>query len=233
MTPTFSHLLDYLYGFLSPNRQEKIKKNLINRTRYVTVILEDMHQSHNIAAIMRSCDALGVQDMHCIEQKNTLQIKRNISMGASKWLTVSRYNENNTKNNHIKTCIENLKKQGYRIVATSPHGIKTLNELSLDSKIALLFGTEDEGLSSDALALADELITIPMYGFVESLNVSVSVALSLYDLTNRLRSSNLPWQLLPEEKQQLELDWLRVSVNRSDIREREFYKNNPTSEKNI
>jgi tRNA (guanosine-2'-O-)-methyltransferase len=218
-------LLAYLYSFLTEDRQKKIKKNLLDRTRYITVILEDMYQSHNVAAVMRSCDALGVQDVHCIEHENTLEIKRNIAMGASKWLTVSKYRaqSGDTKSATL-ACIQTLKAQGYTIVATSPHGKQTLNQLPLDSKIALMFGTEDEGLTKEALDAADQLITIPMYGFVESFNVSVSVALCLYDSTMRLRSSDYDWKLSEEETAELELIWLKAAVERGDILEREFYK---------
>ncbi len=217
-------LLAYLYGFLTKERQEKIKKNLFYRTRYITVILEDMYQSHNAAAVMRSCDALGVQNVHCIELKNKLEIKKNIAMGASKWLTVTNYTSEDSIKNPIVECIKTLKHEGYTIVATSPHGKKQLHELNLDSKIALMFGTEDEGLSQEALGQADELITIPMYGFVESFNVSVSVALCLYDLTSRLRSSEIDWKLSEKETEELELIWLKLAIDRGDILEREFYK---------
>ena len=145
-------------------------------------------------------------------------------MGASKWLTVNRYTIQPTGQSATLECIQTLKQQGYTIVATSPHGTKTLNQLPLDSKIALMFGTEDEGLTPQALAAADQLITIPMYGFVESFNVSVSVALCLYDLTTRLRSSDISWKLSEEEIVELELVWLKAAVDRGDILEREFYK---------
>ncbi len=218
------NLLAYLYTFLTEDRQKKIKKNLLDRTRYITVLLEDMHQSHNVAAVMRSCDGLGVQDIHCVEHENTLEIKKNIAMGASKWLTVHRYKSAEPGKSATLSCIEKLKKSGYTIVATSPHGKKTLSQLPLNSKIALMFGTEDEGLSKDALDAADELMTIPMYGFVESFNVSVSVALCLYDLTSRLRVLDVDWKLSAEEQAALELIWLKAAVDRGDILEREFYK---------
>ncbi len=218
-------LLAYLYEFLTKDRQEKIRKNLFNRTRYITVILEDMYQSHNAAAIMRSCDALGVQDVHCIEYKNKLEIKKNIAMGASKWLTVSHYTSDLcSEKSPTDQCIQNLKNKGYRIIATSPHGKKQLHELDLNSKIALMFGTEDEGLTDQALEQADELISIPMYGFVESFNVSVSVALCLYDLTTKLRESVVDWKLSKKELEDLELLWVKLAIERGDILEREFYK---------
>lgn len=213
--------LHFLKKFVTHARQEKILHLLPQRTRYVTAVLEDVSQSHNAAAILRSCDALGVQDVYSIEQNHPLDLKPKISLGAAKWLTLSRFCNQDT-NEPLVECINALKAKKYTIIGTSPHATKTLREISLDTKIALIFGTEDEGLSSEAIKSCDDLVALPQYGFVESLNVSVCAALCLYDLTTRLRTSTHAWQLSPEEKEELEIDWLENSVENPAALEKRF-----------
>lgn len=218
-------LLNYFAQFVTKNRQEKIKKMLPLRTRRVAVALEDLYQSSNTSAILRTCDALGVQDVHCIEGRNPFDVNNGISLGAAKWLTVDRYRtEENQTNNATAECVSSLKKQGYKVIATSPHAVKPLSELSIEDKTVFLFGTEDQGLTEEAVDLADDSIEIPMYGFVESFNVSVSVALCLYDFTTRLRNSSLQWHLSEDEQLDLEIDWMRNSVENADALERRFFK---------
>jgi len=215
----------YFSQFLTKKRQEKIKKNLPKRTRHVAVALEDLYQSGNTSAILRTADALGVQDVHCIEGRNQFDVNNGISLGSAKWLTVDRYRtENNQTNNATQECIESLKNQGYKVVATSPHAVKPLSSLPIEDKTVFLFGTEDQGLTEQAIDLADDSVEIPMYGFVESFNVSVSVALCLYDFTTRLRSSSVAWQLTEEEQLELEIDWMRNSVENADAIERRFFE---------
>lgn len=220
-------LISYFQQYVTKERFAKIESLLQKRTRHITVVLEDIYQSLNASAILRTCDALGVQDVHCIEDRNPLDIKRNISQGASKWLTLSRYSQEQEEiESPLQHCIETLKKDNYTIVATSPHATMPIEKLPLDNKVALLFGTEQEGLTEQAVDYADQLVKIPMYGFVESFNVSVSVALCLYDLTTRLRVSKSLWQLNSDEQKELMLDWLRNSVDHPDILERKFYEDN-------
>ncbi len=222
---TKKELLHYFAKFVTKNRQEKIKKILPLRTRRVAVALEDIYQSSNTSAILRTCDGLGVQDVHCIEGRNPFDVNAGISLGAAKWLTVDRYRtEENQTNNATQECIESLKKEGYKIVATSPHATKAISDLPVEDKTMFLFGVEDEGLTEQAIDLADEVVEIPMYGFVESFNVSVSVALCLYDFTRRLRSSGISWELSEEEQLDLEIDWMRNSVENADALERRFFE---------
>lgn len=203
--------LHFLKKFVTHARQEKILHLLPQRTRYVAAVLEDVSQSHNAAAILRSCDALGIQNVYAIEHNHQLELKPKISQGAAKWLTLSRFCSQKT-NEPLAEAVKALKAQHYTIIGTSPHATKTLREISLDTKVALMFGTEDEGLSEEAIRACDDLIAIPQYGFVESLNVSVCAALCLYDLTTRLRASSIPWHLSQDEQEVLEIDWLENSV---------------------
>lgn len=215
--------LHYLKKFVTKERQEKIKEVLGLRTRRVTIALEDVSQSQNVAAIMRTAEAMGLQDAYSIEKETVIDIKTNIARGAIQWMTLQRYQVKNYVNPTL-ACIQDLQKQGYCVVATSPHVTQKVSDLSVDKKIAFVFGTEISGLSDEALAAADERISIPQYGFVESFNVAVSAALCLYDVTSRLRDSDIPWQLTPEEQFDLELEWMEHSVERSELMKSAFLK---------
>lgn len=204
-------LINHFGEFISEKRLELLKHVLSYRTRYATVVLEDIYQSQNASAVLRTCDCFGLQDVHVIENTNRFSVNPKVVMGASKWLTVSKYYQ--AENNTV-TAIKALKEKGYRIVATSPHTyVTTLQEFDLaKGKFALLFGTELTGLSQDALDHADEHLVIPTYGFSESLNISVSAALCLQNLTERLHSSSIDYKLTGDEYADLLLEWLRKSI---------------------
>jgi tRNA (guanosine-2'-O-)-methyltransferase len=213
-------LLEYFSEYLTERRKELFQKVIRYRTRHITVVLEDIFQPHNASAVLRSCDLTGVQDVHIIENRNTYEVNPDVAMGSFKWLNLYKYNE---KENNTLDTFDKLRQQGYRIVATTPHkNDKTLEDISIDGKMALIFGTELTGLSDIAIENDDEYLRIPMYGFTESYNISVSVALSLFTLTERLRKSDIPWQLSEDEKLDILLEWSRRSVKRSDVYEKEF-----------
>lgn len=190
------------------------------RTRHFTVVVEDIFQPQNASAVLRSCDVFGVQDIHIIENRNTYTVNPKVVQGASKWLTIKKYNE---LENNTLSCINVLKEQGYKIYATSPHATNHLiQNVPINQKFALLFGTEKEGLSELALANADEHIKIPMVGFTESLNISVSAAICLYEITKRLHQSEINWQLNEEEKTNLLIKWAKSIIKRGEIVEKVF-----------
>lgn len=201
-------LLEYLLSFASENRQQLLASRLLERTRHITVVLEDIYQAQNASAVLRTADCFGVQDVHIIENTNEYRINPRVVHGAAKWLNLHKYNE---VDDNTTDCIQKLKEKGYTIVATSPHANSvSLYDLPLDRPIALMFGTEKLGLSSTALEQADELMYIPMYGFTESLNISVSAAICLQHLTHRLRQIQIAWQLTDDEKHELSLEWARL-----------------------
>lgn len=217
-------LIDYLSNFASDNRRSKFDEVLNNRTRHITIALEDIYQPHNASAVLRSCDCFGIQDVHIIENENSYTVNPDVALGSSKWLTLKKYNrqENNTLD-----CIRALKGKGYRIVATTPHEKDcTIHELPVDTKLALFFGTELKGISATVREHADEFVRIPMFGFTESFNISVSAALCLHTLIHKLHQLPVVWQLTEAEKDELVLTWLRKSINKSDLIEQEFYKKN-------
>jgi tRNA (guanosine-2'-O-)-methyltransferase len=223
------HLIEHLSEFITENRLQTFHSVLKNRTRFLTVLLEEIYQPHNASAAMRTCDCFGIQDVHIIENRNAFNPNPEIAMGSSKWLSMN-------KNQSILDSIKNLKKNGYRIVATTPHHDAVfLNDFDLlKGKSALLFGTELTGLSEEAISMADEFIKIPMLGFTESFNISVSVAIILSNLVDRLRSSTISWELSLEEKNDILLQWLKESIQSSEkIIERYYSENNLLDNKRL
>ena len=214
-------LVEYLSGFITKRRRELFERVLEERTRYITVVLEDIYQPHNASAVLRSMDCFGVQDAHIIENDNEYRINPDVTLGASKWLNLVRYN---TSRDNTTKALQGLKGKGYRLVATTPHE----QDVSLpgfkleEGPVALLFGTEMRGLSDKALSMADEYLKIPMYGFTESFNISVSAAIILYHLKDKLSQSCIHWKLKPEERTELLLLWLKESIKRSDLLIKEF-----------
>ncbi|GAB2772703.1 TrmH family RNA methyltransferase [Salinimicrobium soli] len=198
-------LLEYLESFLTPRRRELFDRVLDQRTNYFTVTTQDVYQLHNTSAVIRSCDIFGIQNVHVVEEVNLKKIDREIAMGAQKWVDVNRYTS-------TEDCIRELRKKGYNIVATSPHKGKSPQDFDISKPAALFFGTESTGLSEEVLEEADEFIHIPMYGFTESFNISVSAAIILQELTDRLRKSELNWHLSEEEKLEKRLDWTKKTL---------------------
>ena len=215
-------LINYLSNLISDNRRAKFDEVLNFRTRHITIMLEDLYQPHNASAVLRSCDIFGIQDIHIVENKNVYTVNKDIALGSPKWLNISQYRE---KENNTKSCIEHFKTKGYHIVATSPdkNGCK-LEELNITKPIALIFGTELTGISDTVRDMADSFVQIPMFGFTESFNISVSVALFLHTLTAKLHQSSFNWHLSEDEKNVLLLDWLRKSIRKVDLIEKDFFE---------
>ncbi len=196
-------LVSYLESFLTEHRRENNHRVLKDRTYHFTVAVEDLYQLHNAAAVMRSCDVFGIQDVHIIEEKNLRTIDREIAMGAQKWVDVHRYNT-------AKDTVDQLRSKGYQIVATTPHGgnCVPLSEFDISKPSALFFGAEGEGLSDYVLEQSDVQLHIPMYGFTESLNISVSAAIILQQLVDKLKASDIDWQLSSDQELQKRYDWV-------------------------
>lgn len=212
-------LLEYLLTFLTARRRERFAQVLSKRTRRLTLVLEDVFQPHNISAVLRSCDAFGVQDVHVVESRNEYEPVSEVALGSEQWLSVRRYET-------TAACLGELRAGGYRIVATSPGpDSRPVEEVDVEQPLALWFGTEKEGLTDEVLASADELVRIPMYGFVESFNVSVAAALCLQAMTRRLRGSDVDWRLEDDERAPLLLDWCRRSIPNIEMIEQRFRRN--------
>ena len=215
-------LYSFLCSFISENKKNKFEEIILQRTRHITVVLEDIFQPHNASAVLRTCDCFGIQDVHIIENRNKYEINPDVALGSSKWLSLYTYHA--AIYNTVE-CIQQLKDSGYRIIATTPlKDDHTPESLPVDNKIALVFGTELEGLSPQAKAMADGFVKIPMYGFTESLNISVSAALLVRSLIERLHNSEIPWQLSESESLDIRISWAKSVVKKADLLEKEFLK---------
>ena len=213
-------LIDYLTTFVTENRKQKFDALIRHRTKHLTVVLEDIYQPHNAAAVLRSCDCFGVQDVHVIENQNKFEANPDVELGSAKWITLNKYN---SKEENTTDCIKSLKQKGYKIVVTSPHKNDcSIEELDITHKSALFFGTEMRGATPVAFEQADAFVKIPMVGFTESLNISVSAAVTLYTLITRLKKSNVDWCLSKEEENAVRLQWLRNSIPKSGLIEKDF-----------
>jgi tRNA (guanosine-2'-O-)-methyltransferase len=219
-------LIQFLSEFVTNERLSLFNQILSLRTNYLTVVLEDIYQTQNASAVVRSADCFGIQNVHMIENKNVFQVNPDVVRGASNWVTVNRHNDSAM---NTTDALRKLRQEGYRIVLASPHDHDVnLEDFDLKKgKAALVFGCERPGLSEWANKEADEFMKIPMVGFTESLNVSVAVAVTLHHLTHQLRcNSSINWHLTEIEKQELLLAWLRVSIKRVDLLEQKFYELN-------
>jgi tRNA (guanosine-2'-O-)-methyltransferase len=219
-------LIQYLSEFVTPERLTLFNKILSLRTNYLTVVLEDIYQAQNASAAVRTADCFGIQNVHVIENKHIFNFHPDVVRGASNWVTVNRYNRTEM---NTPEAIARLRGEGYRIVVATPHNHDVdLEEFDLTKgKAAIVFGCERPGLTDIAMNEADEYMKIPMVGFTESLNVSVSVAVTLHHLTHQLRNhSSIDWHLTGSEKQKVMLDWLRQSIKRVDLLEDKFHELN-------
>lgn len=213
-------LLEHLETFLSENRLKRFNHVLSGRTKHFTVATEDVYQLHNTSAVIRSCDVFGIQEVTIVEEKNSKRIDREIAMGAQKWVDLNRHNT-------VKDALKSLKSQGYQIIATTPHTNDCeLHDFDVTKKACFFFGRETEGLSQEVLDQADGFLKIPMVGFTESLNISVSAAIILQHVTTKLKKTDINWQLTEEETLEKRLDWCTKTIkSHEEIIER-YYEDN-------
>lgn len=212
-------LLTYLEGFLTENRKQRFLDVLSNRTKHFTIAVEDVFQMHNTSAVMRSCEVFGIQELNVVEQRFGKAIDKQIAMGAQKWVDINEHSSS-------QACIDSLRLKGYQIIATTPHNEScTIENFDISKPSALFFGTEIDGLSDEVMQQADGYLKIPMVGFTESLNISVSAAIIIQDITNRLRNSDINWHLSEEEILEKRIDWARKTIKDIKNVEGRFYEN--------
>ena len=203
-------LLDHLEGYLTENRKTRFDAVLSQRTKHFTVATEDVYQLHNTSAVIRSCDVFGIQEVNIVEERNTKRIDREIAMGAQKWVDLNRYHS-------VKDCMEGLKQGGYQIVATTPHTNDCeLKDFDVTKKSCFFFGKETEGLSQEVMDVADSFLKIPMVGFTESLNISVSAAIILQHVKSKLKASDVDWKLSETEMMDKRFDWCKKTIKSFD-----------------
>jgi tRNA (guanosine-2'-O-)-methyltransferase len=218
-------LLDYLGQFITENKKSVIEKVLAKRTRHLTVVLQDIFKPHNASAVIRTCDCFGLQDIHIIEKTDQYKVNPFVTRGASQWVDL--YKHHKPETNSVDNCFASLREKGYKIYGTSPAPTAlAIYELQPEEKLALVFGNEHEGISEEVKSKVDGLVHIPMLGFTDSFNISVSASIILYDLVKKAEELNLAnFYLSESEKNTLRMKWYRSVVKNSDIHEKVFLKN--------
>ena len=179
-----------LAEFMTPERNEVLRRTVAMRTRYMTVMAENMYHGQNAAALIRHCEAFGIQEMHTVETLCRFDPNPDIARGTDQWVDVQRHRS-------TAEALAALRRDGYRIVATTPHREDVTPETFDVTRgpFALVFGTEHAGISDEVIAGADEFLRIPMCGMVESLNVSASAAILIYMLSERVRLTVGDWRM--------------------------------------
>lgn len=207
--------LEYLESYLTPRRKSLFDKVSSFRTRHFTIVAEDTYQDHNASALIRNCDCFGIQSLHIIEEINKYRLAKGMTQGSDKWVDLHYYSE---YPDNTQKCIDQLREGGYSIVATTPHKNDCeIDAYDISKKSAFFFGKENSGLSEKVLEQADEFVKIPMYGFSESFNVSVSAAIILDSITGRLRKSeNIDWQITGESLLDLKIDWCIKTIQNGE-----------------
>ena len=198
---------DYMSGFLTGERIQTLRRTLAMRTRYMTILTENTFHPQNASALVRHCEAFGVQDLHTVETMCRFDPSVNIVRGTDKWIDIIRHDS-------TEEAIASLKASEYRIVATTPHRESCTPE-TFDvekGRFCLVFGTEHAGVSPQIISAADEFLRIPMCGMVESLNVSASAAILIYMLSQRMRLSDVAWRLSEAECSEVMFRWVMSSV---------------------
>lgn len=213
-------LLAAFYKLMPAAKCALFDKIASDRTKHLTVVLENIYQEHNASAVIRTCDCFGIQDLHVIESKNQYKVQRDIARGAASWVDMHNYNEGE---NVLSDCISRLKNKGYKIVALTPDATsQTIFDLPIDQPLALTFGTEGDGISDELRKSADYHVSIPMVGFTESFNVSVSAALTLQAIRHRLENSSIDWKLTTNEQVETKLNWCQKYMRNGDVVRRDL-----------
>lgn len=206
-----NRIVEVLEPFVSDHKKELIERVLSERTRHVTLVFEDIDKPHNVSAVLRTAECLGIQDLHFIKNKNTYTVNKRIVHGAAKWVTMHHYSKNAS---NIDSCYSNLREKGYKVYATSLHETsRSIYDLDPNDKTAIVFGTEANGISEEAGKKADSYVHIPMAGFTESFNLSVSATICLTVLKGK--SKHWP-SISEEEKIELKAEWYRKIVREAD-----------------
>lgn len=223
MTSKEQSVVTHLSQFVSDHKKEFVEKVLSNRTRQIKIVLEDIFQSQNASAVIRTCECMGIQDIHVVENISKYSINPRVLKGSNKWIDIS-HHASKSQNNTVLLFAE-LKAAGYKIIVTAPDedGV-AIQDIDVDRKLALVLGNELRGASKEAFELCDERVKIPMYGFTESLNISVSAAICLNTIMTKLHRTGTFVGLSDMEKDALRLKWYRKIVRKSDLIEREFLR---------
>ena len=207
---TNQEIYDYLQQFLTDERLSKIEHFSKESSDFVLPVMEDVYQFRNAAAIVRSVEACGFHHVVALEEENVFNLNLKVTKGAETWVQVEKMPNN-------LDSLKEIKSRGYRILAVSPEKNATmLPDYEVKEPIALVFGTELEGVSDEILDFADETLAIPMFGFTKSFNVSVAAAICMYELKQKLMKSGIEYQLSDEKLLELKIRWAKNSIKSSE-----------------
>jgi tRNA (guanosine-2'-O-)-methyltransferase len=201
-------VVEALHPYVSEARAARIETVLAARTRGVVVILDHIHDPHNGGAILRSCDAFGIQDVLAIERDEPFAIARKATRSTHKWVDVFRFGD-------PVACLDAARSRGLSLFVADPEGRHTPGDLrdrvAQGVRVGLCFGNEHDGVDGRVRDAAEGTFRVPMLGFVESLNVSVAVGVSLHAIR-----SGLPGDLSEDERLRLRARFYRLSVRAAD-----------------
>ena len=207
---TNQEIYDYLQQFLTDERLSKIEHFSKESSDFVLPVMEDVYQFRNAAAIVRSVEACGFHHVVALEEENVFNPNLKVTKGAETWVQVEKMPNN-------LDSLKEIKSRGYRILAVSPEKNATmLPDYEVKEPIALVFGTELEGVSDEILDFADETLAIPMFGFTKSFNVSVAAAICMYELKQKLMKSGIDYQLSEEKLLEMKIRWAKNSIKSSE-----------------
>lgn len=211
----FPGLWEFLTNHISAERRSKFEEVVANRTRFITVVLENVYQSQNASAVLRTSECFGIQDIHIIENGNEYNVNPDVVRGADNWLNIRNWNQ---QEHNTSDCLKYLKKKGYCIAATTLHDDSIpLHDFFPERKTAMVFGNEMHGISNIVNEQSDVFVKIPMVGFTESYNLSVSAAIILSHLSKWMRSAHIQWQLTKKEQNELLLHWISNHLKNSRL----------------
>ncbi|MEG2078370.1 RNA methyltransferase [Chryseobacterium sp.] len=197
---------EYLKQFLTEERLRKIEHFAPESSDFVLPVLEDVYQFRNAAAIVRSVEACGFHKVVALQEENNFEPNLKVTKGADTWVEVEKLPRN-------MESFQKIKDKGYKIVVVSlENNAKMLPEYEITEPIALVFGTEMEGVSQEILDFADETLAIPMYGFTRSFNVSVAASICMYELKQKLMKSTIDYKLNEEKLLKMKIRWAVNSI---------------------
>lgn len=217
-----SGFISYLEGLMPASKMEKIAHVLPFRTRHVVTVIENVLDSNNTNAILRTSEALGIHEAHLVYGNIKYIPQKSVSKGAHLWMDTFKYGEEHQHN--ALACIQVLKHRGYQLVVTSPNAKNTLDDIQIEQPLAVCFGQESKGISDTFLANAAITISIPQFGFTDSYNVAVAAGMVLMPIMEKLRKSNVLWQLKEEEKSLIIKKWLFHHFDFIDAHYRHYIK---------
>ncbi|GBE15598.1 tRNA (guanosine(18)-2'-O)-methyltransferase [bacterium BMS3Abin14] len=201
--------LEMLQQYMLPGRKQRHEDILIQRTSSIRVVIENLHKEHNVDAVLRTCEAFGIQHVHVLPQAGDQGILRTITRGCDRWLTIHRHLT-------LDECFRDLKGLGFRILAGAfGPGTRPVDAIDWNWKVALVFSNERDGACPEVLENADGLFVVPLHGFSRSLNVSVAAGITIHYVRSFMEKAGTIEGLSDPEKDVLRNDWSRKSVKNS------------------